>query len=350
MNKNKFKDFNPNNMAIPNRIFGLPHNKEEAKIHIIGFPSAITVSGGEGAEFGPMGILDGSLQIELFNKNYPQNAWLPGIFMYPINKKFIRISLRGRKNFQRMINLMGEKNDFDAKKQIKELAKKVDENCNFLHQVQEREVAAALKKNKIVGFIGGCHSSMFAAIKAHASIYKSFTILHFDAHHDLRKAYEGVKYSHASIMYNVLENIPQVKKIVSVGIRSYGEDEYKYAKENKKRIKTFYADDVIGFNYNKVWKLFLKQIVLSISTKEVYISFDIDCFEPYLCPSTGTPVPGGFNMWQTKQLIDVVANKKKIIGFDLSEVVPKTRIDKVVAAEVLYHLCVRALQSQGAYN
>lgn len=350
MNEKKFNDFDPNGAAIPGRIFGLPHNSEEARIHIIGFPSAITVSGSDGAELGPEGILRDSSQIELFNKNYPKNAWLPGIYMHPINKEFIRNHRQSRKNFQKMLDLIEKGNDSNAKKRIKVLTQKIDETCDYLHRIGEKEVVDALKKNKIVGSLGGCHSSIFTAIKAYASIYKSFTLLHFDAHHDLRKAYEGVKNSHASIMYNVLENIPQVKKLISVGVRSYGKDEYEYSEENKKRIKTFYADDIIGFNCGPIWKFVLKQIVSNIPTEEVYISFDIDCFEPYLCPSTGTPVPNGFNVWQVKQLIDMVALKKRIIGFDLNEVVPKTRVDGLVAAEILYHLCVRSLQSQGAYG
>jgi agmatinase len=87
-----------------------------------------------------------------------------------------------------------------------------------------------------------------------------------------------------------------------------------------------------------------------IPTEEVYISFDIDFFEPYLCPSTGTPVPGGFTMQDAKMIINAIAEKKKIIGFDLNEVVPSTRVDGLVGAEILYHLCVKTMQSHGVYS
>ena len=344
--KPKYTNFDPNAMAMPGKIFGLPHNAKDAAIHLIGGPSAISVSGGKGAEDGPKGLFEASAQIELFNKSYPDKAWLPGIYMKPIDSDLEFNHEQGRKLFKAMIDLIESENKIRTyKKEIIGLSNRIDSICDSVNSDIRESVDASIRANKIVGYLGGCHGSVFGAIQAHAIHHKSFTILHLDAHHDLRNAYEGIKNSHASIMYNVMEQIPEVTKLVSVGIRSYGKDEFDYAKSNYK-IKTFYSDDIFSETYLST----ALNRIANECTGDVYISFDIDFLEPYLCPNTGTPVPGGFTMFQAKKLINMIAEKCKIIGFDLNEVVPNTPVDALVGAEILYHLCVRTMQSQGLYK
>src|SRR5690606_13345614 len=122
----------------------------------------------------------------------------------------------------------------------------------------------------------------------------NFGLLQIDAHADLREAYEGFKYSHASIMYNVLNEIPQVQKLVQVGIRDYGDDELTMIRTEKNRVVTFFDRDLKEAEYEgQTWKALCEQIVDELP-QNVYISFDIDGLDPKLCPNTGTPVPGGF--------------------------------------------------------
>src|SRR5690606_19124611 len=113
----------------------------------------------------------------------------------------------------------------------------------LLDQVYESSLAL-LKQGKKVGLIGGDHSTPLGFIKALAAVHGSFGVLQIDAHADLRKAYEGFTYSHASIMYNVLEMIPEVSKLVQVGIRDYCEEEKLYIDQNPERIRTWFDQEI----------------------------------------------------------------------------------------------------------
>ena len=135
-------------------------------------------------------------------------------------------------------------------------------------------------------------------IKAIGEKYEDFGILQIDAHCDLRKAYEGFNYSHASIMYNTLEETPQVKKIVQVGIRDYCDEELAYANDSNGRVSIFFDRDIkAAFYEGKNWSVVVDEIVAQLP-KNVYISFDIDGLDPKLCPHTGTPVQGGLETEQ----------------------------------------------------
>jgi agmatinase len=178
--------------------------------------------------------------------------------------------------------------------------------------------------------------------------YDRFGILQIDAHADLRKAYEGFAYSHASIMYNALK-VPAVNRLVQVGIRDICEEEEKVMQRAMGRVVTFYDDDIKSQQYEgKTWTSICDEIINTLPDL-VYISFDIDGLDPKLCPSTGTPVAGGLEFDQAKYLITkLVHSGRRIIGFDLCEVAPgPTEWDANVGARMLYHLCNRMAVSQG---
>src|SRR5690606_2133030 len=118
-------------------------------------------------------------------------------------------------------------------------------------------------------------------------------VLQIDAHADLRRAYEGFQYSHASIMYNILEEIPAVTKLVQVGIRDYCDEEFEAITKSQGRIVTFFDRDLkAGAYQGKTWDQQTDEIIRELPER-IYISFDIDGLDPKLCPNTGTPVPGG---------------------------------------------------------
>jgi len=178
--------------------------------------------------------------------------------------------------------------------------------------------------------------------------YPEFGILQIDAHCDLREAYESFTYSHASIMYNVLSEVPAVKKLVpavkklvQVGIRDFCDEELNYVQKSNGRVVTFFDKVIKERQYEgETWRSIVDDIVSQLP-QHVFISFDIDGLDPKLCPQTGTPVQGGFETEQIFYLFRKVKESgRQIIGFDLNEVgVSKNEWDENVGARVLYKLC-----------
>jgi len=171
-------------------------------------------------------------------------------------------------------------------------------------------------------------------------VHDRFAVLQIDAHADLRHAYEGFTYSHASIMYNVLKS-PAVGRLIQLGIRDLCEEETKVMQRAMGRVVTFYDEDIKSSLYKgKNWDSICDEVVRQLPSL-VYISFDIDGLDPKLCPNTGTPVAGGFEFQQIIYLLKkIVTSGKKIIGFDLNEVAPgNDDWDANVGARLLYQLC-----------
>ena len=180
-------------------------------------------------------------------------------------------------------------------------------------------------------------------------------ILHFDAHADMRQAYEGFEHSHASIMYNLISKT-DLTRLVQVGIRDFCAEELNFIQENPVKITTFFDSDIYEQRMNgRTWHEICEQIIKNLPL-EVYISFDIDGLDPRFCPHTGTPVPGGLDFQEALYLIKKIARSgRKIVGFDLNEVspgIPGTATDHDtfaewdanVAARLLYKLCGWLLQ------
>jgi agmatinase len=172
---------------------------------------------------------------------------------------------------------------------------------------------------------------------------EDFGILHIDAHADLRIAYEGFTFSHASIIYNALDRIPQISQLTQVGIRDYCQQEVDIINTDP-RIRC-YTDKELRKNIysGKNWHSQCEEIVSTLPSN-IYISLDIDGLSPDLCPNTGTPVPGGLSFNEVDYLLWMVANSgKRITGFDLCEVAPgegKDEWDANVGARLLYKMCL----------
>ena len=173
-----------------------------------------------------------------------------------------------------------------------------------------KAVKKQIDADKFVVTLGGEHSLSSAPIKAHFDKYKNLSILQIDAHSDFRDSYEGSKYSHASVMARVAEF---TKDIVQVGIRAQCKEEYDFIKQNK--IKTFYAREIRENKYTENWQ----QKVLNSLKENVYITFDVDGFDPSVISATGTPEPGGLFWDETMNLLKQVGTTKKIVGFDVVE-------------------------------
>jgi len=196
---------------------------------------------------------------------------------------------------------------------------------------------AAMNKGKRVAVIGGDHSVPLGYFQALAAQYPNYGILHIDAHADLRDAYEGFEFSHASIMFNGLK-IPQISKLVQVGLRDISHDEVKMIDQSDSRIIGYYDPIIKQKLYAGITWIDICREIISHLPEYVYISFDVDGLDPKLCPSTGTPVPGGLELEQTFCLFrELVKSDRKIIGFDVCEV-GDGEWDGNVGARIVYKL------------
>jgi agmatinase len=328
--------FDPNAPGSSGNLFGLPFSEENADIVIVPVPWEVTVSYHTGTAQGPQAVLDASAQVDLFVKDIP-DAWKLGIAMQTIPKTLMEESNALRVLSSQYINSLKEDAPIDTSNPVLTKINEASENLNiYVKSTTQR----FLKEGKLVGLLGGDHSTPLGFIRALSERYDRFGILQIDAHADLRKAYEGFTYSHASIMYNALK-IPAVNRLVQVGIRDFCDEEMAVVDRSMGRVVPFFDEDIKSSQYTgKTWDSICDQIIKQLPDL-VYISFDIDGLDPKLCPNTGTPVAGGFEFHQIAYLIKkVVKANKKIIGFDLNEVAPgNTDWDANVGARMLYHLC-----------
>ncbi len=330
------QSFDPNAPGTSGNLFGLPFSIEHSEVIIVPVPWEVTVSYQTGTAQGPQAILDASAQVDLFVRDIA-DAWKLGIAMQPVPKNILEESTRLRELSSQYIESLEEGAPFNPANPV---LTKINEACENLNIYVKSTTQRYLKDGKLVGLLGGDHSTPLGFIRALSERYDRFGILQIDAHADLRKAYEGFTYSHASIMYNALK-IPAVHRLVQVGIRDFCEEEVNIIDRSMGRVVTFFDEDIKTAQYaGKPWESICDQIIQQLPDF-VYISFDIDGLDPKLCPNTGTPVAGGFEFHQIAYLIKkLVATNKKIIGFDLNEVAPgETEWDANVGARMLYHLC-----------
>ncbi len=344
--ESKIKNFDPNDLGDrAGNIYGLPFTTEEAEVVIIPVPWEVTVSYGSGTAKGPMAVYNASFQVDLYDPYFP-DAWKIGIAMDKFPTALKKKSDTLRKSAEKYISSLEKGQSPDKNKALAKIQQLINKECETLNKYVKQTALSFINKNKIVGLLGGDHSTPLGYFQALSEKYKSFGILQIDAHADLRVAFEGFTYSHASIMYNALK-IKNIEKLVQVGVRDYCEQEANLAKDSKGRVVNFYDRDIKHQMYEGItWKDICKKIVMELPN-EVYVSFDIDGLDPKLCPNTGTPLAGGFEFEQATHLIQqVVESGRKIIGFDVNEVSPgKDEWDANVGARLLYRIAVMAYRS-----
>lgn len=276
--------------GIAGRFAGLPDpfgSKDYAKIALLPVPFDKTTTYQHGTEKGPEAIIEASRNLELYDIETDFEVYKLGIHT---EKPII-----------------------------------ADSSKEMLSQL-ENAVESLIENNKFVVTVGGEHSISYAPIKAHAKHYKNMTVLQFDAHTDLQPAYENNPWSHASAMARVKE-IPEVEKIVSVGIRSMSSEELPYLD----RSHVFFAHEL---ETNWIER------VLNKLHNPIYITFDLDVFDSSLMPSTGTPEPGGLMWNQTMALLKRVIEEKNVIGLDVVELCPNpyNLAPDYLAAKLIYKL------------
>ncbi|MGQ9616273.1 MAG: agmatinase [Spirochaetota bacterium] len=198
-----------------------------------------------------------------------------------------------------------------------------------------RKVMGLLDDKKFIVILGGEHTVSIGGIRAFAAVYDDLSVLHLDAHTDMRNSYEGSRFSHACVMARVKEMIPDT---VSVGIRSTDSSELNILDPEK----VFYAEEMIG---SDVW---IKRVIKMLKSN-VYITIDLDVFDPGIMPSTGTPEPGGLNWYQVTGLLKEVSGKRNIVGFDVVELCPSENIaPDFLAAKLVYKLLSYVFNSKAS--
>ena len=345
------ENFNPNDIALAeNNIFGLPTTVESAELIIIPMPWEVTVSYRNGTARAPEEILEASKQIDLYDAG-AHDMWKHGYFMEEVNQELSRKNDYLRHCAELIISNLSTGGQTCDNEQLNKKLQEINEGSEAMVQSLYEKAKQYIQQGKLVALLGGDHSTPLGLLKAIADKYQTFGVLQIDAHFDFRKAFEGFTFSHASIMHNTLEQIPQVSKLVQVGIRDYCDEEFDYMKSKGERVTTFFDKDVKERLYEgETWKVICDEIISQLP-QDVYISFDIDGLDPKLCANTGTPVNGGYEVEQIMYLFrKLVASGRKIIGFDLVEVacgeLAQDMLDANIGAHILYKMCNLFMKSQ----
>ena len=249
--------------------------KENPRVIVVPFGLEKTVSYGAGTKNGPLEIIKASHQVELFDEELKKEPYKE------IGIKTIK--------------------PFAIKKEIK---KALDQLSNVNKKI--------IRENKFPLVLGGEHSITPGSIKPFINKFDHLTILHFDAHADLRESYQGEKFSHASAIKRCLDfkNV----NVVSFGIRNLSKFEMDFYNNNRDRIQIFWGKDKNNYDLTKIEKIF--------ENKTVYITFDVDSFDSSVMPATGTPEPGGLFWEDVLPIIKKVCQVSNVVGADINELAP----------------------------
>lgn len=255
---------------------------ESSKIVILPAPYEATTTYGTGTKNGPAAILKASHQVEYFDEETKREIYA---------EHGIATLAPG---------------DFSKKKNAEAV------------QVLFDVVSGLLEQGKFVVTLGGEHTISAGLIAAYAKKYPNLSVLQFDAHSDLRAEYEGNKYSHASVMARVCEFLDP-KRLVQVGVRAQCKEEAEFIRDHE--MSTFYAHDIRSGRHTRLLKYWDDAVVEALSD-EVYVTFDLDCFDPSIMPATGTPEPNGLSWAEVTQCLRKLSQKKRLVGFDVVELAP----------------------------
>lgn len=306
-------------------IYGLPFTPEESRVVIVPVPFEATTSYGGGTSGGPAAVLEASKQVDLFDHETGR-PYAAGIAMLDVPEDVLRWNKEAEGASTEHVNALGDRVN------------------TFVYE----QTRALLEQGKMAVTLGGDHSVPFGAIRAYAEKYPGLGILHLDAHADLRDAYDGYTWSHASIFHNVMTKIDRVARLVQVGVRDLGQSERAMIDGSHGRIVTFYDPDLAARKDEGVPFARIADEIVAALPNDVYLSWDIDGLDPTLCPGTGTPVPGGLSWNEAIGLLRaIVRAKKRIVGLDLCEVAPgESEWDANVGARMLYKMIGFALLTQ----
>jgi len=327
-------EFEPDAPADTQHVFGMPHGRDEARTIVIPVPFDATASYRRGAMAAPAGVRSASHQVDLHHIELGE-VWRHGVFMEAVGYDPV-----GDWNSAatRAVDRYRLDGDPDALAEANRIGGELTEWV----QRRAREV---LDSARIPAVLGGDHSVALGAIRAGLDAYPEAGVLQIDAHLDLRPAYEGFEYSHASVMYNLMQSDQAPSPLVQVGVRDVGSAEWAFAVQHPSVVTWSDRDLMSLAAAGQNWLQVCENILESLPD-DVWISIDVDGLDPALCPNTGTPVPGGLGWGQLCMLLtQVYESGRRIIGFDLCEV-GAGEWDCIVGARILYELAALAACSQ----
>jgi len=342
--------FDPDDAArLESGIFGLPHGPDQARVHVLPVPFHATTSYRRGTAHGPRAVAAASRQVELADPLFGR-AWEEGIWLAPEDDQIRRWNDEASRLADPVIEAGGA---VDGDPELVAAREKVNVIGGLLNEYVRAWTESALRHDRLPVVLGGDHSVPFGAIDACAASFPGLGVLHFDAHADLRAAFEGFEWSHASILHNVVTRLPGVARVVQVGIRDLGEAERALIEGSEGRIHAVYDQDWAR------WRLVGKKLrrkvraALEHLPEDVYVTFDVDGLDPTLCPNTGTPVPGGLGWHEAGLWLEELARSgRRVVGLDLNEVSPGPAgdprgesWDAIVGARLLYRLIGAAVRT-----
>lgn len=340
-------DFDPDGPgSADDGLFGLEIQPEDAAVVVIPAPFQATTSFRRGTRDGPAAVRRASVQVDLADLETGE-PWREGIAILDLPDEVLAWDRDAEPDALAVIAAGGA--DTPA---LLEAAARVDASSERVNRWVADRAREVLARGAVPAVLGGDHSVPFGAIAAVAERWPGLGILHVDAHADLRRAYEGFTWSHASIMHNVLTRLPGVAHVVQVGVRDIGRGELDFLAAHPDRVTAWFDPDIAwglagGASWQGMCETFLEPL-----PEHVYISFDVDGLDPALCPSTGTPVPGGLSWHQACVLLRTLATSgRTIVGFDLCEVAPgdgpwDASWDATVGARLLYKLAGWAIATR----
>jgi agmatinase len=337
------RDFDPDAPALAGTgIYGLPFAPEDSRVVVVPVPFEATTSYGGGTSKGPAAVLEASRQVDLFDHETGR-PYASGIAMIDSPRSVARWN-REAKNLARAVIDKGGPVD----KKTRAAADRVNEISEHVNEWVYETTTQLLAAGKMPVVLGGDHAVPFGAIRAYAERYPGMGILHLDAHADLRDAYEGFTWSHASIFNNVMRRIDGIGRLVQVGVRDLGEAERRMIESFEGKIVTFFDADLARRKDDGIPFATIADDIIAALPGDVYLSWDIDGLDPTLCPGTGTPVPGGLSWNEAIALLRAVKRaRKRIVGLDLCEVSPGgSEWDANVGARLLYKMIGFALLTQ----
>ena len=260
---------------------------ENSKIVLLPVPYDATSTWGKGADNGPEAFLEASENMELYDLETDSEVYTQGVFLY-----------------EPLI---------------------CDEKPEIMFQQLRKKTLEIIDTGKLFTMIGGEHSVSIATIDAFAQKYDNLSVLQLDAHSDLRESYLDSEFNHACAMHRA----SKTTNLVQVGIRSSDISELPFMNKEK----MFFADDIVN---KKDWQ----QLVIDKLGDNVYLTIDLDCFDPSVCPGTGTPEPGGLFWYDVIKLLKLLIEQKNVVAFDIVELAPMetNKISEFLTAKLYYKI------------
>lgn len=264
------------------------YDKSRYAVLPVGYEQATTY--GHGTAAGPNAILEASQEVELYDEESASEPYTAGVHTLPALDSLT-----------------------DPRTMIDSVSKAVSD---------------AIGDGKIVVTLGGEHTVSVAPVKSYAEKFPQLSVLQIDAHADLRQEYQGSIYSHACAMRRIREH---VKTTVGVGIRNLSREEAELVSSD--RIPLLFAKDITGRDH---WQ----DEVIEMLTDDVYVTIDLDGFDPSVIPGVGTPEPGGLGWYETLELLNRLCTMKRVVGFDVVELmpIPGSLVSQFAAAKLIYKL------------